>query len=182
VPCSREDEGLRLPPVPEALNRACPRHHVPGPAPRDTINHAAPTLWMKVPISETTSEINRLRKVDTRRGRHKLDEPRTFNCFSTVPVNRPCLLAAVRRTLARDACTPTVSAKWEQVYTELLGGGPMVLQTALHRNKATVDKHLDSCPSPTFSGYDHSNSGYALLALLYCPMMPRGEISCAFRA
>lgn len=30
--------------------------------------------------------------------------------------------AAVRRTLARDACAPSVSAEWQQVYTELLGG------------------------------------------------------------
>ena len=133
-----------------------------------------------MPISETTSATNRLRKVDTRRGRYRLDEPRTFNCFSTISVNRPSL-ATVRRTLARDACAPTVIAKWEQVYIELLGGGPMVLQTALHRNKATVDKHLDSCPSPIFSGYDHSSSGYALIALLYCPMRPRLEISCAFQ-
>jgi len=44
---------------------------------------------------------------------HKLHEPRTFNCFSMGSVNRPCLLATVRRTLARDACAPTVSAKWE---------------------------------------------------------------------
>jgi hypothetical protein len=82
--------------------------------------------------------------------------------------NRPCLVAL----LARDACAPTVSAKWEQVYTELLGGGSMVLQTAPHRNKATVDKQLDSGPSPNFSGTMHSSNGCALLALLYCPMRP----------
>jgi hypothetical protein len=32
VPCGREGEGLHLPPVPEALNRACPRHQVPSRA------------------------------------------------------------------------------------------------------------------------------------------------------
>ena len=30
VPCGREGEGPHLPPVPKALNRACPRHGVPG--------------------------------------------------------------------------------------------------------------------------------------------------------
>ena len=29
VPCGSEGEGPHLPPVPEALNRACPRHEVP---------------------------------------------------------------------------------------------------------------------------------------------------------
>ena len=29
MPYAREGEGLHLPPVPEALNRACPRHLVP---------------------------------------------------------------------------------------------------------------------------------------------------------
>jgi hypothetical protein len=28
VPCGRKGEGPHLPPVPEALNRACPRHEV----------------------------------------------------------------------------------------------------------------------------------------------------------
>jgi hypothetical protein len=63
-----------------------------GPAPSDTINHAAPTFCMKVPISETTSASKRLRKVDTRRGRQKLDEPPVLNFFSAVSVNRPCPL------------------------------------------------------------------------------------------
>jgi hypothetical protein len=30
----------------------------------------------------------------------------------------------------------------------------MVLQTTLYRNKATVDKRLDSCCVTEFSGYD----------------------------
>src|SRR6266849_588048 len=45
-----------------------------GPAPSDTINHAAPTLCMNVPISEMTSASNRLRKTANRNGRHKLGE------------------------------------------------------------------------------------------------------------
>src|SRR5580704_16273414 len=78
---------------------------------------------MKVPISETTSAINRLRKVDTRRGRHKLNELRTFRFFSTASVNRRCLLTAVLLTLARTACAPAVS-ECQQVYTEHLGSVP----------------------------------------------------------
>src|SRR5579872_6450597 len=43
----------------------------PGPACNETINHAAPTLCMKVPMSETRSAISRLRNVGTRSGRPK---------------------------------------------------------------------------------------------------------------
>ena len=43
VPYAREGEGLHLPPVPEALNRGCFEHQVPGGAPpSDAIKHAAP--------------------------------------------------------------------------------------------------------------------------------------------
>ena len=58
-----------------------------GPAPSETISQAAPTLCMKVPISETTSATNRLRKVGTRRGRNKLEEGRGFRFFAAVSVN-----------------------------------------------------------------------------------------------
>ena len=43
-----------------------------GPAPSDTISHAAPTLCMNVPMSETTSAMSKLRKIGVRSGRHKL--------------------------------------------------------------------------------------------------------------
>ena len=43
-----------------------------GPAPKDTINQAAPTLCMKVPMSESTSAMRRLRNVATRSGDHGL--------------------------------------------------------------------------------------------------------------
>lgn len=43
-----------------------------GPALKDTISHAAPTLCMKVPTSESASAIRRLRKVRTRSGDHGL--------------------------------------------------------------------------------------------------------------
>ena len=42
-----------------------------GPASSDTINHAAPTLCMKVPISETTFAVSRLRNVGERNGRQR---------------------------------------------------------------------------------------------------------------
>ena len=49
---------------------------VPGiPALNDTISQAAPTLCMNVPTSETTSAMSKLRKVDDRRGRHRLVDP-----------------------------------------------------------------------------------------------------------
>jgi hypothetical protein len=38
----------------------------------DTINQAAPTLCMKVPISETTFAVSRLRNVGERNGRQRL--------------------------------------------------------------------------------------------------------------
>src|SRR5581483_11243005 len=43
----------------------------------ETINHAAPTLCMNVPTSETRSAISRLRNVGSRRGPAKLAESRT---------------------------------------------------------------------------------------------------------
>src|SRR5579864_583958 len=46
-----------------------------GPALRDTISQAAPTLCINVPTSETTSATSKLRKVDDLRGRHRLPDP-----------------------------------------------------------------------------------------------------------
>src|SRR6202171_6240263 len=43
-----------------------------GPALRDTISHAAPTLCIKVPTSDTTSAIKRLRNMDDRSGRKRV--------------------------------------------------------------------------------------------------------------
>src|SRR4029077_1414233 len=69
---------------------------------------------MKVPMSETTSATNRLRKVDTRKGRHKVDAPRAFKFFSAVSVNRlapwSCLAGG-----SQDVCAPTVSAQSSDV-------------------------------------------------------------------
>ena len=50
----------------------CVRATYKGPAPKDTISQAAPTLCMKVPMSETTSAMRRLRNVGTRTRDHKL--------------------------------------------------------------------------------------------------------------
>src|SRR6266436_2498551 len=50
----------------------CVRATYIGPALRDTMSQAAPTLCMKVPMSETTSAISRLRNVDDRRGCQRL--------------------------------------------------------------------------------------------------------------
>jgi hypothetical protein len=49
---------------------------------------------------------------------------------------------------------PTVNAECQQVYTELLDDVPMVLQTALYRNKTTVDKQLRLLSFTEFSGHD----------------------------
>lgn len=43
-----------------------------GPAPKDNMSHAAPTLCMKAPTSEMKLAASKLRKVDTCKGRHKL--------------------------------------------------------------------------------------------------------------
>src|SRR5882672_1336468 len=53
----------------------CVRATYIGPALRDTISQAAPTLCINVPTSETTSATSKLRKVDDLRGRHKLLDP-----------------------------------------------------------------------------------------------------------
>src|ERR1700681_63417 len=50
----------------------CVRATYIGTALRDTISQAAPTLCIKVPTSETTSAMRRLRNVDDRRGRQRL--------------------------------------------------------------------------------------------------------------
>ena len=42
---------------------------------------------MNAPISETTFAANRLRKVGTRNGRHKLDAPCEADLFAAVSVN-----------------------------------------------------------------------------------------------
>jgi hypothetical protein len=47
-----------------------------GPVLSDTINQAAPTLCMKVPISETTFAVSRLRNVGERNGRQRLFDGR----------------------------------------------------------------------------------------------------------
>src|SRR5258705_3254764 len=46
-----------------------------GPAPSETMSHAAPTVCMNVPISDMTSAIRRLRKTGVRSGRHRLGVP-----------------------------------------------------------------------------------------------------------
>src|SRR5882672_6993804 len=43
-----------------------------GPAPSDTMSHAAPTVCMNVPTSDMTSAIRRLRKSGVRNGFHRL--------------------------------------------------------------------------------------------------------------
>ena len=60
-----------------------------GPALSDTISHAAPTLCINVPTSETTSAISKLRKVDDRRGRHKLAAPGLDGCADMIHLEFP---------------------------------------------------------------------------------------------
>ena len=43
-----------------------------GPAPKDNMNHAAPTLCIKAPISEMTFAIRNWRNIGTCNGRHRL--------------------------------------------------------------------------------------------------------------
>jgi hypothetical protein len=50
----------------------------------DTISHVAPTLCIKVPTSETTSAMSKLRKIDDLRGRHKLAEPGLDGCADAI--------------------------------------------------------------------------------------------------
>src|SRR6202011_3382014 len=108
---------------------------------------------MKAPTSATTSATKRLRKVDTRRGRHKLDGPLVLRFFSAVSVNRLCPLGAVSQAIAPDACAPTVSAQFQRVYVDLLVGVPELsnrsyvgkLVCALHRGLRTGSHKSGSC-------------------------------------
>ena len=52
-----------------------------GPAPCETISHAAPTPCINVPISETRSATNRFRNIGRRSGRHVLHSvPTSLGC------------------------------------------------------------------------------------------------------
>src|ERR1700722_9392801 len=62
----------------------CVRATYIGPALRDTMSQAAPTLCMKVPTSETTLAISRLRNVDDRRGRHRLADPSLIDIATAI--------------------------------------------------------------------------------------------------
>src|SRR5258708_37848999 len=55
-----------------SADAVCVRATYIGPALRDTMSQAAPTLCIKVPTSETTSATSRLRNVDDRRGCQRL--------------------------------------------------------------------------------------------------------------
>src|SRR5580704_9784528 len=46
-----------------------------GPAPSETMSHAAPTVCINVPISDMTSAISRLRKNGVRSGPQKSGDP-----------------------------------------------------------------------------------------------------------
>ena len=60
-------------------------------APIDTLSHAAPTLCMNVPMSESRSATNRLLKIDVRKGRQndstRIDYPNVKEYTST-PASR----------------------------------------------------------------------------------------------
>src|ERR1700687_1652076 len=43
-----------------------------GPAPKESISHAAPTLCSKAPAPERTFAMSKCRKIGTRNGRHKV--------------------------------------------------------------------------------------------------------------
>src|SRR5579863_5441058 len=55
-----------------SADAVCVKATYSGPAFSDTINQAAPTFCMKVPTSETTLAISRLRNVGDRIGRQRL--------------------------------------------------------------------------------------------------------------
>src|ERR1700674_911688 len=56
-----------------------------GPAPKETISHAAPTLCMKAPTSERTFAMSRCRKIGTRNGRHKVCDAGMDSTSPTAP-------------------------------------------------------------------------------------------------
>src|SRR6202171_489549 len=63
-----------------------------GPAPRETMSHAAPTVCMNVPTSDMMSARSRLRKIGVRNGRHRLDA----SCFGdTGIVHHPFMMRSL---------------------------------------------------------------------------------------
>jgi hypothetical protein len=92
-----------------------------GPAPSDTINHAAPTFCMKVPISETTCE------QEIAEGRHTQGSPQTRRApcpqllFSGI--RQPALspFAAVSRAVAKmGALRPSAPNRQALIEPELI--------------------------------------------------------------
>src|SRR3984893_19186058 len=70
-----------------------------GPAPTETMSHAAPTPCMNVPISDTTSATSSWRKIGVRNGRHRLG----VSCLSDVGIavsNEQDIAFSLRQTEA----------------------------------------------------------------------------------
>ena len=63
-----------------------------GPAPCETISHAAPTPYINVPISETRSATSRFRNIGRRSGRHVLHSvPTSLGCAWDTRVASACI-------------------------------------------------------------------------------------------
>jgi len=85
---------------------------------------------MKVPISETTSATNRLRKMGTRNGRNKPNAPGAFKLLSAISVNGPCPLLyrnrlGVEETILAPLLAPStvLSDRLSGTYETLAGAG-----------------------------------------------------------
>src|SRR4029077_10779023 len=79
-----------------------------GPAPRETMSHAAPTACMNVPTSEATSARSRLRNIGVRNGRHRL----RVGCWGDVGICCHSLNAgAVAGIVVHFARAPTRSGR-----------------------------------------------------------------------
>jgi hypothetical protein len=67
VPYGREGEGLHLPPIPEALSRACPGIKYPAAAPFANCTNEAKEDAHKIPMALTSDQLdNHLRNSEFR--------------------------------------------------------------------------------------------------------------------
>src|SRR2546428_1114791 len=73
-----------------------------GPAPSETMSHAAPTPCMNVRTSDTTSATSSSRKIGVRNGRHKLGASR----FGDVAIEMSRKISRLRSTCDRPGPSP----------------------------------------------------------------------------
>src|SRR5262249_4886544 len=119
-----------------------------GPAPSETMSHAAPTLCMNAPMSETTSAIRRLLKSGLRRGLHKLGRLSIDRAARAVVVETICstILLAARQERSAFPALPHLPWPTHQRFEGEVTIAPRVKRTDQqsreeHQRAADTDLH-----------------------------------------